>query len=152
MHKATQRRKWCCNILTHKSCYQPVQRQHPVFLTHGSDSPGTAPIDPVSCFAKRLLNHTWSPAFTLSNIGCASRDRCLYAQLLNHHVQLRVDSPCSHLGIHQFPNCDIQFHSFFFFFLLLLKLHKKFNWKSNVGTRSTEDISTHPQRLNILQY
>lgn len=124
MHKATQRRKWCCNILTHKSCYQPVQRQHPVFLTHGSDSPGTAPIGPVSCFAKRLLNHTWSPAFTLSNIGCASRDRCLYAQLLNHHVQLRVDSPCSHLGIHQFPNCDIQFHSFFFFSFFFLSYIK----------------------------
>lgn len=42
--KASKERKLCCNILKYKSCYQPVQRQHPVFLTHGSDSLDAAPI------------------------------------------------------------------------------------------------------------
>lgn len=114
--KATEGRKLCCNILKHKSSYQSVQGQHPVFLTHGSDSLEAAPIGLVSCFSKWLLNHTWSPAFTHPNIGCANKDRCLCVQLLNLRVQLRVGPTCSHSGIHSFPNCDIRFHSFFFSF------------------------------------
>ena len=73
MHKATERRKLCCNILKHKSCYQSIQGQHPVFLTHGSDSLGAAPIGPVPCFTEWLLNHTWSPAFTHPNRLCKQR-------------------------------------------------------------------------------
>lgn len=105
--KATQGRKLCCNILKHKSCKPPVQRQHPVFLTHGSDSVEAAPICLVSCFSKWLLYATWSPAFTHPNIGCASKDRCVCVQLLNRHVPLHAGIPLLLPRIHFFPHLDI---------------------------------------------
>ena len=118
--KVTQGRKLCCNILKHKSRSQPVQGQYPVFLAHGPDSLEAASIGLVSSFSKWLLNHTWLPAFTHPNTGCASRNRCLCVQLLNQRVPLPVGTPCSPSGIHSFPNCDIQPHPFPF----LLKSHK----------------------------
>lgn len=136
MHKATERRKLCCNILKHKSCYQSIQGQHPVFLTHGSDSLGAAPIGLVPCCTEWLLSHTWSPAFTHPNTGCASRDRCLCAQLLNQHVQLRVCSPGSRSETHCFPNQDIQFHSSIFFFLRYIKINLRLKCMGEVKGRN----------------